>query len=131
MTIADDETLFRYADPKILPEGQEELPLSIFNDKDMSCDWERYQTSPETSPHVASGRSLLISICVCDDIKYPKNPKRVGEVVPAWGQEVLHDPLAEQEGNIFTPNESHALIKGKKKAAVTTAIRNNSTFKKL
>ncbi|HGY9592116.1 MULTISPECIES: hypothetical protein [Vibrionaceae] len=131
MTIADGETLFRYADPKILPEGQEELPLSIFNDKEMSCDWDKYQASPEKSPHVTSGRSLLISIKVCDDIRYPKNPRRVGEAVPAWEQEVIHDPLTAQEGNIFTPNESHSLIKGKKKGAVTTAIRNNSTYRKL
>ncbi|MDN3615861.1 hypothetical protein [Vibrio gallaecicus] len=50
MMILDGETLFRYADPKILPEGQEELPLSIFNDKEMSCDWDKYQKSPESSP---------------------------------------------------------------------------------
>ncbi|MDN3614675.1 hypothetical protein AB6C94_12410 [Vibrio splendidus] len=131
MMILDGETLFRYADPKILPEGQEELPLSIFNDKEMSCDWDKYQKSPESSPHVTSGRSLLISINVCEDIRFPKNPRRVGEVVPAWEQVVVYDPLSEQEGNIFTPNESHSLIKGKKKAAVTTALRNNSTFKNL
>ncbi|MDN3615862.1 hypothetical protein [Vibrio gallaecicus] len=74
---------------------------------------------------------MLISINVCEDIRFPKNPRRVGEVVPAWEQVVVYDPLSEQEGNIFTPNESHSLIKGKKKAAVTTALRNNSTFKNL
>ncbi|HHK8423454.1 TPA: hypothetical protein ACQYBJ_004502 [Vibrio parahaemolyticus] len=131
MTITDGETLFRYADPKILPEGQNELPLSIFNDVEMSCDWEKYQKSPESSPHVSSGRSLLISIKVCEDIRIPKNPKRVGEAVAAWAQEIVYDPLSEVEGNKFTPNESHSLIKGKKKAAVTTAIRNNATYKTL
>lgn len=131
MTIADGETLFRYADPKIIPKGQVELPLSIFNDIEMSCDWDKYQASPEMSPHVASGRRLLISIKICEDIRCPKNPKRVGEVVQDWEQQVLHDPLEEQEGNIFTPNESHSLIKGKKKGAVTTAIRNNSTYRQL
>ncbi|TDR05597.1 hypothetical protein [Marinomonas communis] len=129
--IGNGEKLYRYADPKILPEGQEELPVSIFNDQEMSCDWEKLQSQPENSPHVHSGRTLLISIEVCDEIRYPQNPKRTGEFVAAWEQEILHDPLSHEEGNIFTPNDSHSLIRGKKKAAVTTAIRNNSSFKKL
>jgi hypothetical protein len=127
--IADGEVLYRYADPSVFPAGQTELPVSIFTDEEMSCDWARIQSAPEFSPHVKNGRRMIVSINICDAIRNPTNPKRVGQVVPDWKQDVVHDPLAEKPGDPFTPNESHALIKGRKKGGVTTAIRANSTYR--
>lgn len=126
--IQDGEILYRYARPDAFPEGQTELPVAIFNDPNLSCDWERLQAAPQTSPHVASGRNMIVSISVCDAIRNPTNPKRLGDKVLEWKQEILHDPLSAREGDIFTPNESHSLIRGKKKGAVTTAIRDNSNY---
>lgn len=123
MEISDGEVLYRYAYPKVLPEGQDELPVSIFTDTEMSCDWSHYQKTPESSPHVAHGRSLIIAISICDEIR---NPKKLGIVVPEMVQQVLHDPTEEVTGDPFTPNESHSLIKGRKKAIVTIAIRDNA-----
>lgn len=127
--IVDGEVLYRYADPRAFPEGQTELPTSIFNDPNLSCDWQKIQLNPERSPHVANGRNMVVSIAVCDSIRNPVNPKRSTQLVPDWKQDILHDPLPEELGNAFTPNPSHALIRGKKKGAVTTAIRDNSTYK--
>ncbi|SIS44559.1 hypothetical protein [Neptunomonas antarctica] len=128
MLINDGDTLYRYARPDILPEGQDELPLSIFNDPEMSCDWMKYQKSPKCSPQVLHGKNMVISITICEEIRNPRNPKRVGEVVSDWMQQVLYDPVDIVVNDPFTPNKSHSLIKGKKKCAVTTAIRKNSTF---
>lgn len=127
--IADGEILYRYADPSVFPAGQSELPVSIFTDAEMSCDWAQLQAAPEFSPHVKSGRRMIVSIKVCDAIRNPTNPKREGQVVGEWKQSVVHDPLAEKAGDPFTPNQSHALIKGRKKGGVTTAIRANSTYR--
>lgn len=125
--IEDGEILFRYVSPYAFPEGQEEIPASIFNDPELSCDWKKLQLAPESSPHVAKGRTVLVSIMICDAIRNPSNPKRIGSKVPEWQQDIVHDPLEDRTGDVFTPNESHSLIKGKKKSAVTTAIRDNST----
>jgi hypothetical protein len=129
MNIKDGEILYRYARSNVFPEDQDELPSSIFNDSEMSCDWRKYQLSPENSPQVINGRNMIIAITVCDAIRNPTNPVREGEIVAAWTQQFLHDPVAEIEGDPFAPNESHSLIKGKKKTAVTKAIIQNSTFK--
>ena len=126
--IQDGEVLYRYADPRVFPVGQTELPVSIFNDPNLSCDWQRLQLTPASSPHVAEGRNMIISIAVCDGIRNPTNPKRTAQLVPDWKQEILHDPLPKRPGDAFTPNPSHALIRGKKKGAVTTAIRDNSSY---
>lgn len=56
--IQDGEVLYRYADPRAFPPGQIELPTSIFNDAELSCDWQRLQLAPATSPHVANGRNM-------------------------------------------------------------------------
>lgn len=126
--IQDGEVLYRYADPRAFPPGQIELPTSIFNDAEMSCDWQRMQLAPAASPHVANGRNMIVSIAVCDGIRNPVNPKRTAQIVPDWKQEILHDPLPHAADDAFTPNPSHALIRGKKKGAVTTVIRDNSTY---
>ena len=126
--IQDGEVLYRYANPHVFPAGQTELPLSIFNDALLSCDWQRLKAAPEASLHVAHGRNMIVSISICDAIRNPANPKRVGVQVPEWRQEIVHDPLPPTEADPFTPNASHALIKGAKKGAVTTAIRENSRY---
>lgn len=125
--IEDGETLYRYANPNVFPQGQTELPISIFNDPEMSCDWQRMQAAPASSPHVANGRNMIVAIAVCDGIRNPTNPKRTAERVPDWKQDIVHDPLPHKV-DAFTPNPSHALIRGKKKGAVTSAIRDNSTY---
>lgn len=126
--IDDGETLYRYVKPDVLPIGQEELPASIFNDSELSCDWKKLQSAPNLSPHVKNGKRLIVSIEICDGIRNPVNPKQTNVVVAEWKQDIIHDPKAAVETDIFTPNPSHALIKGKKKGAVTTAIRDNSTY---
>jgi hypothetical protein len=126
--IQDGEILYRYADSRVFPLGQAELPISIFNDPNLSCDWQRIQLAPASSPHVANGRNMIVSIAICDAIRNPTNPKRTSQLVPDWKQEILHDPLPLKVGDTYTPNPSHALIRGKKKGAVTTVIRDNSTY---
>ncbi len=127
--IANGELLFRYAKPEAFPAGQEEIPISIFNDSELSCDWNLYQKNPEKSFNIEHGRSIIVEITVCDHIKNPTNPKRVGELVPAWQQVIKHDPVPDISGDPFTPNESHTLIKGRKRAAVTSIIRDNSRLR--
>jgi len=116
--IDNDEKLYRYAKPSAFPAGQSEIPAVIFNDKELSCDWEKYQKNPQNSFHIKQGRKVIIEITVCEEIKNPTNPKRVGKVVLDWKQEVIYAPSKS--------NNSHSLIKGKKKSAVTTIIRDNS-----
>lgn len=128
--INDGEKLYRYLKPEALPEGQNKIPSGLFLDKNLSCDWEKYQKEPENSIHVQQGKSLILEIKICDDIRNPKNPKNGNNVENTWKQEIIHEPLQHEQGNIFTPNESHSLIRGKKKPAVVDAIVNNSTFYK-
>ncbi len=128
MPIKNGDILYRYADPKVFPEGQSLLPISVFCDNEMSCDWATKQASPEKSPHITNGRNMIISISICDAVRNPTNPKGRGEVVEAWKQDIVYDPLVAIAGDPFTPNDSHSLIKGRKKGAVTAAIRDNSTY---
>lgn len=58
--IPDGEILYRYCSPDIFPDGQEEIPASIFNDKELSCDWEQYQKNPLNSYHIAEGKRCVI-----------------------------------------------------------------------
>jgi hypothetical protein len=126
--IQDGEILYRYANPSVFPAGQKELPTCIFNDPEMSCDWQKLQGMPAASPHVSNGRNMIVSIAICDGIRNPVNPKRTTQVIADWRQDIVHDPLPLKPNDAFTPNPSHALIKGKKKGAVTTAIRDHSTY---
>lgn len=127
--IADGEILYRYASPEAFPPGQDEIPTSIFNDSELSCDWEKLQSAPESSLHVRHGRTVIVAITVCDAIRNPVNPKRTATVVPEWKQDILHDPLLADPTDQFTPNAAHALVKGRKKAPVTDALRINSTIR--
>lgn len=67
----------------------------------------------------------MIEISVCDEIKNPRNPKREGQIVPDWNQQVIYDPI---EDPVQGPNDAHSLIKGRKKMAVRNAIVANSIW---
>lgn len=126
--IPDGEFLFRYAKPEAFPEGQTDIPVGIFQDNDLSCDWERYQKSPDRSFHIAEGRNVIIRITVCDEIRNPTNPKRTGQRVADWAQEIIHDPIKKGQdvNHLEMENISHSLIRGRKRAAVVKAIADNS-----
>lgn len=124
--IPNGEILFKYIYPKALPEGQDDIPVSIFNDPELSCDWERFRNDPYTSFHIEEGKTTIIAITVSDDIKYPKNPKRKGQIVDAWKQDIIHDPVSEEDDPRHGENFAHSLIKGRKKLAVKEAIKDNS-----
>ncbi|MDR1149762.1 MAG: hypothetical protein LBK66_14145 [Spirochaetaceae bacterium] len=110
----------------MLPEGQTEIPASIFDDREMSCDWERYQKNPFASYHIEEGKICVIQIIVCDAIRNPTNPKRVGQVVPDWRQDIIHSPVAEVDDTVHGANQAHSLIRGLKKLPVREAIRDNA-----
>jgi hypothetical protein len=131
--IPNNEFLFKYVNPSALPVDQEEIPYGIFEDKELSCDWEKYQKKPERSYHIKEGKNLIIKITVCDEIKYPCNPKRPTVKQQAWEQTVEHDPLAKGE-DLMHPeieNIAHSLIKGLKRIHITTAIAENSVKYKI
>lgn len=124
--IPDGEVLFKYAKKEAFPLGQEEIPSSIFNDPDLSCDWKKFRNNPLTSFHIGEGKGCVIAIMVCDDIRNPKNPKRTGQIVDDWKQEIIYAPVLAEEDPRHGANNAHSLIKGKKKSAVIDAIRKNS-----
>ena len=119
--IPNGEVLDRCAAAMPFPKTRWRYPPSLFGDIELSCDWAKYRVDPSTSFHVKEGKRRVIAISVCDEIKNPRNPKRIGEVVPAWKQEVVYDPIAEDP--VHGPNDAHSLIKGRKKMAVRDAIR--------
>jgi hypothetical protein len=131
--IPNGQYLYKYIKPDAIPPGQDKIPFSIFNDPELSCDWEEFQKQPERSFHIAEGKNLILRITVCDDIRLPRNPKRTGEIVKDWKQEIIHDPvgIGEDASHPLLANPAHSLIKGPKKIAVTTAISNNSIRYKL
>jgi hypothetical protein len=126
MDILNGEVLLRYASPEAFPKDQTEIPTSVFNDLNLSCDWKRLIPNPQFSHHITSGRSVIISITICDEIRRPTNPR--GVQVPSSFQEVLHDPIPEDEP--FGPNEAHSLIRGRKKQEAINALRRNSIWTK-
>lgn len=128
--IPDGEILYRYAKPEAFPKDQHEIPAGIFNDKNLSCDWAKYQNRPDDSFHVAQGKSFIISITVCDEIRNPKNPKGSGQIVDDCKQKIFHNPISQEEYPINGANPAHSLIQGKKRPVVTDAIRENSTWRK-
>ena len=124
--IPDGEILYRYCRPESFPEDQPEIPLGVFNDKEMSCDWAYYQKNPSSSFHITEGRSLIIAITITDAIRNPTNPKRTGQVVPDWHQNIVYDPILKVDAYGHEPNISHSLIDGLKKWAVKEALRDSS-----
>jgi len=126
MTIPNGEHLYRYVNPKAFPKGQEEIPTTIFQDSELSCDWEKYQNDPYNSYHVKQGKSIIVKIEVHNDIKNVENPKRLGTIVREWCQEIIHAPISDEDDPVNGANFSHSLIKGLKKSAVTKAIAKHS-----
>jgi len=126
--IPDGEVLYRYINPDALPDDQKSIPPGIFQTKELSCDWKRYVKNPLDSFHIDEGKTKIIKIDVCDDIRNPKNPKRDGEVVEAWKQKIIHDPVDASEDETHGSNSAHSLIIGKKKAAVVDALIHNSCY---
>lgn len=127
--IPDGEVLYRYIKPEALPDGQSEIPGGILQDKELSCDWEKFCKNPQDSVQVKNGKSIIIAINVCDEIR---NPKNMGVRDINLVQEIIHEPV---EGHIlndvvFEKNTAHSLIKGRKKKLVTDSIIRNSSFYK-
>lgn len=126
--IADGEILFRYCYPRAFPPGQSEIPIAVLTDKLMSCDWKRFRDDPMTSYHIGEGKTRIISIRICEEIRNPTNPKRIGTPVKEWHQDVLHDPISIEEDPKHGENTAHSLISGLKKAAVCEAIIANASW---
>lgn len=129
--ISDGEILFRFAKPEAFPPGQTGIPEGIFNDESLSCDWKKLRHDPSTSFHINEGRSKVVQIQVCDEIRNPTNPKRVGVAVPDWKQEIIHDPISAEEDPAHGENPAHALIQGRKKKPVVAAIVRNASIVEL
>jgi len=123
--IPDCEVLYRWCRSDAFPKDQAEIAGSLFGDIELPCDWARFRPDPSTSFYVEEGRARVIAITVCDETKNPRNPKRVGEIVSAWKQRVIYDPIVEP---VHGPNDAHSLIKGRKKMAVRNAIVANSRW---
>ncbi len=124
--ISDGEILFRYVNPDAFPCEQQEIPLGIFNDMELSCDWKKYRPDPNTSYHLSEGKTRIISITICEEIRNPRNPKRAGEIVDAWKQDIIHDPVTMNEDKKDKENPAHSLIRGRKRGAVQKAIASHS-----
>ena len=129
--IPNGEILYRYAKPNLFPIGQEDIPAAVFNDAELSCDWAKFQASPECTFHFREGRTVIIEIEICDEIKNPSNPKNSDKLEVAWKQEVVHDPRKKEDDPVHGENHSHSLIIGSKKKGVTVAIKKKSKIRSL
>jgi hypothetical protein len=131
--IPNGEFLYKYLNPKSLPEGQSEIPFGIFSDNELSCDWAQLQKKPEQSFHIKEGKNIIIRILVCDEIRKPCNPKVPNTPQPQWEQSIEHDPIKKGEdlSHPLIENLSHSLIKGSKKVHVTKAIASKSHIYKI
>lgn len=127
--IPDGEFLFRYINPDAIPRGQREVPEGIFNDRDLSCDWERIQKSPETSFHVGHGKTRIVIIEICDEVRNPRNPKQAQHAQPAWRQQIIYDPIENDPD--FGPNPAHSLIRGLKRLPIRVALATHSKWRDL
>ena len=123
--IPNGEVLYRWCRREAFPEDQVDIPVSFFSDIELSCDWAKFRPDPTTSRHVNEGKTRVIEITVCDEIRNPRNPKNNGELLPDWKQQIVYDPI---EDPCHGRNDAHSLIKGRKKKAVTSAIAANSTW---
>ena len=126
--IPNGEFLYRYAKPEAFPIGQSVVPVGIFIDNELSCDWEKYQKRPGKSFHIKQGRSVIIRINVCEEIRRPCNPRQPKQPQPQWEQEIIHSPIKKGEdiNNPKIANFSHSLIKGLKRQHIVRAIADNS-----
>jgi len=128
--IPDGEILYRYVKPAAFPDGQEEIPGGIFSDPELSCDWKKYNSRPQESPQVKIGKTVIIAINICEEIRNPSNPKNSGKKEVDWHQEIIYDPVKTNEITGEEENLAHSLISGKKKKAVTDAIVKNAIILK-
>ena len=130
--IPDGEFLYKYVKPETFPDDQTEIPFGIFIDETLSCDWAAYQKNPEYSFHVKEGKTVIVRISVCSEIRHPCNPERPTQKQPAWEQKIEHDPVekGQDPSHPEVENLSHSLINGKKKNHVTKAIARNSVIYK-
>jgi hypothetical protein len=110
--ITDGEKLFRYAKPAAFPVGQTQIPAGVYNDRELSCDWEKYRTTPETSFHVNEGKTLLIEITVHQDFRTLFNPRGIRQ--SSWDQEIVHKPISDEDDKVHGKNDAHSLIIGNK-----------------
>lgn len=124
--IPNGETLYRYVRPEAFPNGQSAIPAGVFQDTQLSCDWAKHQATPEESFHVGQGKSRIIVISVCDEIRNPRNPKRTGIIEPDWRQEIVHDPVVDPTHGYL---EAHSLIKGRKKKPICDVLIAHSTWR--
>lgn len=120
--------LFRFCSPFAFPPDQVDIPNAIFNDPSLSCDWRHYRQDPATSFHVREGLTRIIEIDVCDEIRNPRNPKRIGQKVLDWHQDIYHDPLKAEDDPLHGENPAHSLIDGKKKLAVRDSLVAHSSW---
>jgi len=56
----------------------------------------------------------------------PKNPKRTGQIVKEWHQDIIHSPVTEEDDPVHGANDAHSLIRGLKRSAILEAIRDNT-----
>ena len=124
--IPEGEHLFRYFNPIIIPEGQIDIPVAIFKDKELSCDWEYYKKNPFSSFHIEEGCSRVIQITVCEEIINIRNPRGKGEIVEAWHQDIIYSPISQEQDEKHGENPAHSLIIGKKRDVVCNALKEHS-----
>lgn len=125
--IPDGSILYRYIKPEAVYNG--ELSTGIFDDPNLSCDWQKLLNDPTQSPHVKVGNKLIIEITVCEDIRNPRNPKSRGRLEPAWRQDIIHDPSKDIVYGEMYENDAHSLIKGPKRQPVREALVANSKLR--
>ena len=101
--IPNGEVLFRYCNPAAFPDGQLEIPISIFMDRSLSCDWKLFRQDPSTSFHIAEGKTRIIQINVCEAIRNPVNPKRSTQIIREWHQSIIYSPINMYLGLIKLP----------------------------
>ena len=126
--IPDHEVLYRFCRPEAFPPGQMEIPCGLFADRSLSCDWKKMRGDPSTSRHVAEGKTRVIWITVCDEIRNPRNPKRDGQLVPEWRQAITYAPTTDADDPGHAANDAHSLVTGLKKQPVRQALAANSTW---
>lgn len=121
--IADGNILYRYVNPLALPVDQKEIPPAIFMDGELSCDWERYCEEPLKSIHVQQGKTIILVIHICEEIR---NPQINGQMDKSRHQDIFHDPVENDPG--LHDNYAHSLIAGKKRNPVAENISENTEF---
>lgn len=121
--IPNNSILFRYINPSVLPIDQKEIPPAIFMNGELSCDWEEYCKEPQKSIHISQGKTCILVIEVCEDIR---NPAINGQKEQSRHQDIFHNPVKDHP--VFTDNIAHSLIAGKKRNPVAQNISESTEF---